>query len=114
MSHWAEIDENNVVLRVLVGNNDEPGEGYDWLIENLGGTWLQTSYNGTIRKNFAGVGFTYNEELDAFLPPQEFASWTLNKQTFQWDPPVAYPASGGPYLWDEDSVAWVEVEDEAV
>jgi hypothetical protein len=72
MSHFAEIDKNNVVLRVLVGDNNDPNgdEGYKWLVDNLGGTWIKTSYNGTIRKNFAGVGYTYNEVLDGFIPPK--------------------------------------------
>ena len=65
MSHWAEIDKDNVVLRVLVGNNEDPNgdEGYQWLVDNLGGTWIKTSYNGNIRKNYAGVGFTYNSNF---------------------------------------------------
>jgi hypothetical protein len=70
MSHWAEIDANNIVLRVTVGGNDEPDEGYQWLIDNLGGTWVKTSYNGTIRKNFAGIGYTYDSTRDAFIPPK--------------------------------------------
>ena len=71
MSHWAEIDENNKVLRVLVGDNDDPAgdEGYSWLIENLGGKWIKTSYNAKIRYNFAGVGFTYDSIDDAFIAP---------------------------------------------
>lgn len=71
MSHWAEIDENNKVLRVTVGDNDDPNgdEGYQWLIDNLGGTWIQTSYNGNFRFNYAGVGFTYDPVDDAFIPP---------------------------------------------
>lgn len=71
MSHWAEIDENNIVLRVLVGDNNDPAgdEGYSWLIENIGGTWIQTSYNGTFRYNFAGIGFTYDPIDDAFIGP---------------------------------------------
>lgn len=81
MAHWAELDENNVVLRVLVTNNDEPDEGYQWLVNNLGGRWLKTSYNtfagkhkmnGTpFRKNYAGIGFTYDEQRDAFIPPKK-------------------------------------------
>lgn len=69
MSHWAELDDNNKVLRVLVGDNNEPDEGYQWLIDNLGGTWVQTSYNGNIRFNFAGIGFTYDPIDDAFIAP---------------------------------------------
>ena len=73
MSHWAEIDSNNKVIRVLVGDNNDPNkdEGYIWLLNNLGGRWIKTSYNGNIRKNYAGVGYTYDEELDAFIPPEE-------------------------------------------
>ncbi len=88
MSHWAELDENNVVLRVLVGNNEDPNgdEGYQWLIDNLGGTWIKTSYNGTIRKNFAGIGFTYDEALDAFIPPAPNGiGWVFNEETCQWE-----------------------------
>ena len=69
MSHWAEIDENNTVLRVLVGNNSEPDEG-EAFMNSLGGTWVKTSYNGTIRKNFAGIGYTYDAGRDAFIPPK--------------------------------------------
>jgi hypothetical protein len=72
MSHWAELDENNKVLRVLVGDNNDPNgdEGYQWLIDNLGGTWIKTSYNGNIRYNYAGIGYTYDEVYDAFIAPE--------------------------------------------
>jgi hypothetical protein len=110
MSHFAELDENNIVLRVLVGDNNLPNEGYDWFVENLGGTWVQTSYNGTIRKNFAGIGYTYNEELDAFIAPQPFESWTLNTQTAKWMSPTPYPQDGRIYEWDEENLNWKEVE----
>jgi hypothetical protein len=110
MSHFAELDENNIVLRVLVGDNNLPNEGYDWFVENLGGTWVQTSYNGTIRKNFAGIGFTYDEELDAFIAPQPFDSWTLNTQTAKWMSPSPYPQDGRIYEWDEENLNWKEVE----
>jgi len=72
MSHWAEIDKDNKVLRVLVGDNNDPAgdEGYQWLIDNLGGDWIKTSYNATIRGNFAGVGFTYMSDRDIFMPPK--------------------------------------------
>ena len=69
MAHWAELDENNVVLRVTVGDNQDPSEGYDWIIENLGGRWVQTSYNATIRGKFAAIGDTYDEQLDIFISP---------------------------------------------
>jgi len=72
MSHWAELDEENKVIRVLVGDNDDPNgdEGYQWLLDNLGGTWVQTSYNATIRYNYAGIGFTYDPDEDAFIAPR--------------------------------------------
>ena len=70
MAHWAELDENNTVLRVTVGDNNEPDEGYQWLLDNLGGRWIKTSYNGNIRRRFAGIGYTYNEQRDAFIPPR--------------------------------------------
>jgi hypothetical protein len=87
MSHFAELDENNVVLRVLVGdNNDKNGdEGLQWLIDNFGGTWMQTSYNATIRKHYAGIGFTYSEILDAFIPPKCHEEAALNEETCNWN-----------------------------
>ena len=111
MSHWAELDENNIVLRVTVGDNNDPNgdEGYQWLIDNLGGRWVKTSYNGTIRKNFAGVGYTYDEERDAFIPPKPYDSWFLHEGVCRWEPPVAYPLDGGPYTWDEETVSWIEI-----
>jgi len=112
MSHFAELDENNVVLRVLVGENNMPNEGYDWFVENLGGTWVQTSYSGSIRKNFAGIGFTYDEALDAFIPPKPFESWTLNEETCRWQAPLPYPQDGGVYTWNEATLSWVEATPE--
>lgn len=110
MAHWAELDKNNIVIRVLVGNNDEPDEGYQWLIDNLGGRWVKTSYNGNIRKNFAGAGYTYNEKLDAFIAPQPFESWYLDETTCQWNPPTPYPEDGLKYFWDEKTTTWKEAE----
>ena len=82
MSHWAELDDNNIVLRVTVGDNNDPAgdEGYQWLIDNVGGTWVQTSYNGNFRFNFAGIGFTYDPIDDAFIAPApcEHEELTLN------------------------------------
>jgi hypothetical protein len=112
MAHWAEIDENNIVLRVTVGNNEEPDEGYQWLIDNLGGTWIQTSYNANIRKNYAGIGFTYDEERDAFIPPKSYDSWVLNEETCLWEAPVEYPTDGADYVWDEAAGNWSEVTGE--
>jgi hypothetical protein len=106
MAHFAELDENNIVLKVLVTPNDEPDEGYSWLVENLGGTWVKTSYNGNIRKNYASIGFYYDEELDAFIPPKPLNSWILNPETCNWQPPTESPDSTLPYFWDEDSLSW--------
>jgi hypothetical protein len=83
MSHWAELDKNNIVLRVLVGNNNEPDEGQAFM-ESLGGTWVKTSYNGNIRKNFAGVGFTYDELRDAFIAPEPDNATGFDENTCQW------------------------------
>ena len=89
MSHWAEIDENNIVLRVTVGDNNDPAgdEGYQWLIDNLGGTWIKTSYNKNIRKNFAGIGYTYDSVRDAFISPKSncHLEETLNEETCRWE-----------------------------
>lgn len=88
MSHWAELDETNTVIRVLVGDNNDPAgdEGYQWLIDNLGGTWVKTSYNGSIRYNYAGVGYTYDPIDDAFIPPIpcDHAELVLNQQK-RWE-----------------------------
>jgi hypothetical protein len=89
MSHWAELDENNKVIRVLVGDNNDPNgdEGHQWLLDNLGGTWVKTSYNGNIRHNFAGIGFTYDATADAFIPPRPECGHKelfLNDQ-FKWN-----------------------------
>jgi hypothetical protein len=90
MSHWAEINSTNKVLRVTVGDNNDPNgdEGYQWLIDNLGGTWIKTSYNGNIRKNYAGVGFEYDEARDAFIPPKPDCHpslVTLDENTCRWN-----------------------------
>jgi hypothetical protein len=109
MSHFAELDENNIVTRVLVGDNNLPNEGYNWFVENFGGRWVQTSYNATIRKNFAGIGFTYDEALDAFIAPQPYPSWTLNEATCKWECPKPYPQDGRVYEWDELAQLWKEI-----
>ena len=88
MAHWAELDNDNKVIRVTVGSNDEPDEGYQWLIDNLGGRWIKTSYNANIRKNFAGIDFTYDEVRDAFIPPKpDGEGWILNSDTCKWELP---------------------------
>ena len=108
MSHWAEIDENNTVLRVLVGNNSEPDEG-EAFMNSLGGTWVKTSYNGNIRKNFAGIGYTYDAGRDAFISPKPYESWVLNEETCQWESPVPYPTDGVMYQWNEELADWQAV-----
>jgi len=118
MAHFAKLDGNNVVLEVTVINNIEmltaDGSeseimGLAFLIRWSGGysNWKQTSYNGKIRKNFAGVGYKYDAQRDAFIPPQPFPSWTLNENTCRWDPPVPMPTDGKFYYWDEATTSWV-------
>jgi hypothetical protein len=108
MAHWAEIDEQNTVLRVIVGDNNDPNgdEGYQWILDNLGGTWIKTSYNANIRKNFAGIGFTYDLERDAFIPPKPYPSWQLIEETCQWKSPIEYPDDGFTYEWNESELSW--------
>ena len=114
MSHWAEIDENNIVLRVLVcDNNDLNGdEGYQWLIDNLGGRWIKTSYNANIRKNFAGVGMKYDEIKDAFISIKPYESWVLNEETCLWEPPILMPQDEKVYFWNEEIINWEEIKEE--
>jgi hypothetical protein len=109
MAHWAEIDESNFVVRVTVGDNNEPDEGYQWLMDNLGGTWVKTSYNGNIRKNYAGIGYTYDATKDAFIAPKPFESWILNKETCRWEAPSPMPTDDKNYRWDEPTISWIEV-----
>lgn len=117
MAHYAFLDENNIVTEVIVGIDEtELIEGKDpetWYAEFRGQRCLRTSYNGNIRKNYAGVGFTYNEQLDAFISPKPFDSWTLNEETAQWEAPVPYPTDGIVYQWDESAIDWVAVVFEA-
>jgi hypothetical protein len=119
MAHWAEIDENNIVLRVLTGNNTDLDEGYDWLIQNFGGTWIKTSYNTrggvhygddgspALHKNYAGIGYGFDGI--GFFAPQPYPSWTLDPETYYWMPPVPYPNDGKEYYWDEATLSWKEV-----
>lgn len=118
MAHFAELDENNVVLQVIVGV-DEPLDGEAIYAETTGTVWKKTSYNtrsnqhslgGTpFRKNYAGIGYTYDPDRDAFIPPQPYASWVLDEQTCQWDAPVSMPVDDKRYAWDEQTCQWVEV-----
>lgn len=111
MAHWAELDENNIVLRVTVGDNDDPNgdEGYQWLIDNLGGRWVQTSYNNNFRVRFAVVGGSYDEQRDAFIPPKPFPSWILDEASVAWVASVPYPTDGD-YDWDEENQSWAQIE----
>lgn len=106
MAHFAELDANNVVQRVIVVPDAEEVNGATWCSTLLGGTWIQTSYTGRIRKNFAGIGFKYDAVRDAFIPPQPYPSWLLNDETCRWEAPVQVP-SGGPWEWDEGAQDWV-------
>lgn len=118
MSHWAEIDKDNIVIRVLVGDERTmtEEEAYQWLIDNLGGNWIQTSYNtkngvhvfgGTpLRKNYAGNGFIYDSTRDAFIPPKPYDSWVLNEETCNWESPISKPNDSELYIWDEEISNW--------
>ena len=108
MSHWAEIDENNIVLRVLVGDNSEPDEG-EAFMNSLGGTWVKTSYNGNIRKNYAGIGYSYDATRDAFIAPKPYDSWVLDEATCRWEAPTPYPTDGLMYQWVEADLNWQAV-----
>jgi hypothetical protein len=114
MAHYAKVN-GGIVEQVIVAE----AEFFDTFVDSSAGTWLQTSYNtlggvhsegGTpLRKNYAGIGYTYDITKDAFIPPKPYASWTLVEATCQWQAPVAYPDDGKVYNWDESSTNWVEV-----
>lgn len=118
MAHFAEIDSNNIVIRVIVIPNDQEHRSQEYIANDLGlgGTWIQTSYNtrdgehikgGTpLRKNYAGVGFTYDATRDAFIPKKNYPSWILNEERCKWLPPTPHPADGKKYVWNESIVGW--------
>lgn len=120
MAHFAELDTNNIVQRVIVVNNDINMDENNQEDEQLGiaflksiygndTIWKQTSYNNSFRKNYAGIGFTYDPIMDAFIPPQPYNSWTLDQNTGNWKPPVAYPDDIlNSYYWDEDTISWLQ------
>jgi hypothetical protein len=123
MAHYAFLDENNIVTDVIVGK-DEGEDGVDWEAHYgnfRGQTCKRTSYNthggvhsssGTpLRKNYAGIDYTYDAGRDAFIPPKPFASWLLDEATCLWNAPVLYPNDGNFYTWDEDSLSWIKIED---
>jgi len=124
MAHFAELDANNVVLRVIVVGNKDTADANGVEKEHIGaafcerlfgGTWKQTSYNGNKRKNYAGIGYTYDADRDAFIPPKPYNSWVLVESTCQWEAPVPMPADAGTgeppkmYSWNESTTSWVEV-----
>ena len=116
MAHYAKIDKNNIVTKVLVIdeeviNSGEFGNSLNWIKTSYNTYGGQHSSGGTpLRKNYAGVGYTYDKDRDAFIPPQPYPSWILDENTCQWDAPVDYPtghdASGPGYVWDEDNITW--------
>jgi hypothetical protein len=121
MANFAQLDENYIVTEVVVVNNETINDlpfpesepvGAAFLQSLFGSTtvWKQTSYNANFRKNYAGIGYTYDQVLDAFIPPQPYPSWLLNTTTCQWQAPVPYPDDGKTYIWDEATLSWVLVE----
>ena len=114
IAHYAFLDDNNVVTEVIVGIDEtELIEGLDpetWYGNFRGQTCKRTSYNGNMRKNYAGIGYTYNAELDAFVSPKPFDSWILNEDTATWEAPVASPEGEGSYIWNEETTSWDLVE----
>jgi hypothetical protein len=120
MKHFAQLNEENLVTQVIVVASqdtvDQDGVeneaiGVEFCTNLLGGRWKQTSYNGNIRKNYAGIGYKYDETLDAFIPPKPFNSWLLNETTCQWKAPVDYPTDDKRYTWNEETLAWDVVND---
>ena len=119
MAHFAQLDDNNVVTQVIVVANAEllldgvenETKGVTFCRSLFGEDtkWVQTSYNANIRKNYAGIGFKYDSELDAFIAPKPFDSWTLDEDTAQWEAPTPYPTDGKIYYWSEDDLTWLEV-----
>jgi len=116
MAHFAELGPNNEVLRVIVVDNRDTADasgiekehiGAAFCERLLGGRWVQTSYNGNKRKNYAGQGYTFDEQRDAFIPPKPYASWVLVEETCQWKAPVDAPDDGQMYSWDEATTSWV-------
>ena len=118
MAHFAKLDNDNNVIQVIVVNNndilDENGNeseevGINFCTQLLGGIWKQTSYNATFRKNYAGIGYTFDAEKDAFIPPKPFSKWVLNEDTCLWEAPVAYPDDEKRYAWNDNKGEWEEL-----
>ena len=118
MAHFAQLDDNNIVTQVIAVANAElidngvesEAKGIAFCESLLGGRWVQTSYSGSIRRRFAGIGFAYDAAADVFITPQPFASWTLDAN-HDWQPPAPMPTDDKLYRWDETTLAWVEVSD---
>jgi hypothetical protein len=119
MAHFAKLNDENIVLEVNVVNNevindlpfpDSESIGVQFLTEWSGGytNWKQTSYNSSFRKNYAGIGFTYMADIDAFVGPQPYPSWILDSQTAKWNAPIPYPKDEKKYIWDEPTLSWKE------
>ena len=122
MAHFAQLDDNNIVTQVIVVNNEDIIDDNGVEQESIGvefcqtlfgqdTIWKQTSYNGNIRKNYAGIGFTYDSNRDAFIPPQPYASWVLNEDICLWEAPVPYPQDGNRYTWNEQTQTWDIIEE---
>jgi hypothetical protein len=118
MAHFAQLDSNNVVVQVIVVGNADTADangvekehiGAAFCERLLGGVWKQTSYNGNMRKRYAGIGYTYDADRDAFIAPKPFPSWVLNNTTVDWEAPVARPNDDKMYRWDEETLSWVEI-----
>jgi len=118
MAHFVRIENGVVVQGIVVSNQDTADEhgvekediGIAFCSNLLGGTWKQTSYNARIRKNYAGIGYTYDETLDAFVPPKPFASWLLDTDKAQWKAPIDYPTEEGCFTWDETTTSWIDID----
>ena len=110
MAHFAELSDDNIVLRVLVVSNEQEHRGQEFLANDLGlgGRWIQCSYNNNIRKQFPSAGYKYDPDHDVFIGRQPFQSWSLDAN-FDWQPPVPYPTDGKQYYWDEDTTSWVNL-----
>lgn len=118
MAHFAKLDANNIVTQVAVVDNNNTADangvekehiGAAFLERILGGTWKQTSYNANFRKRYAGIGYSYHADIDAFVPPKPFQSWQLNLYSAEWEPPQPMPTDGQEYSWDENSISWIIV-----
>ena len=111
MAHFAELDADNLVLRVIVVADEHEADGVNWCADILGGTWIQTSYNANIRGKFASIGDKYDPVASKFVPQKEFPSWVWDDANECWIPPIPWPTDNvGPYRWDEESVSWKEFD----